>query len=90
MVFFKEAEVNKKRPSFIKSKERTAHLQKKLNTAKKSLAEVKQAAEAHAEDTRLLEEELAEVNRKREEYEASEKDASQSQGRDIQLEETQV
>ncbi|KAK9504798.1 hypothetical protein O3M35_008983 [Rhynocoris fuscipes] len=85
-----EAEVNKKRPSFIKSKERTAHLQKKLNTAKKSLAEVKQAAEAHAEDTRLLEEELAEVNRKREEYEANEKDASQSQGRDIQLEETQV
>ncbi|XP_014241768.1 structural maintenance of chromosomes protein 1A isoform X2 [Cimex lectularius] len=85
-----EAEISKKRPSFIKSKERTAHLQKKLNTAKKSLAEVKQAAEAHSEDTRLLEEELAEVNRKREEYEANEKDASQSQGRDIHLEETQV
>lgn len=85
-----EAEINKKRPSFIKSKERTTHLQKKLNTAKKSLGEVRQAAEAHAEDTRLLEEELAEVNRKREEYESSEKDASQSQGRDITLEENQV
>lgn len=85
-----EAEVNKKRPSFIKSKERTTHLQKKLNTAKKSLGEVKQAAEAHAEDTRLLEEELAEVNKKREEYEASEKDAFSSQGRNIELEENQV
>uniref|UniRef100_A0A0A9YLV3 Structural maintenance of chromosomes protein n=1 Tax=Lygus hesperus TaxID=30085 RepID=A0A0A9YLV3_LYGHE len=85
-----EAEVNRKRPSFIKSKERVAHLQKKLNTAKKSLEEVKTAEKAHAEDKRLLEEELAQVNKAREEYENGEKDASQSQGRDIHLEETQV
>lgn len=31
-----------------------------------------------------------EVNRKREEYEAAEKDQSQSQGRDVQLEDNQV
>lgn len=85
-----EAEINKKRPAFIKSKERVAHIQKKLNTAKKSLTEVRLANEAHERDIQELQNELAEVEAKRQEYEDLVAGESQSQGRDVQLEDAQV
>lgn len=87
---FQEVEINKKRPSFIKSKERVAHIQKKLNSAKKSLDEVKRADEAHRKDIAELEQELEEVERQRKEYEDLLAGESQSQGRDVQLEDAQV
>lgn len=85
-----EVEINKKRPSFIKSKERVAHIQKKLNSAKKSLEEVRRADEAHKKDIEELEQELAEVEAQRREYEDLLAGESQSQGRDVQLEDAQV
>lgn len=85
-----EVEINKKRPAFIKSKERVAHIQKKLNTAKKSLAEAKQANEAHERDIGELQSELEEVEGRRQEYEDMVAGESQSQGRDVHLEDAQV
>ncbi|XP_054276656.1 structural maintenance of chromosomes protein 1A-like [Macrosteles quadrilineatus] len=85
-----EVEINKKRPSFIKSKERTTHIQKKLNTAKKSLAEAKQANDAHERDIQELQTELEEVDARRQEYEDQVAGESQSQGRDVHLEDAQV
>lgn len=85
-----EVEINKKRPSFIKSKERVAHIQKKLNSAKKSLDEVRRADEAHKKDIEELEQELAEVEAQRKEYEDMLAGESQSQGRNVQLEDAQV
>ncbi len=83
-------EINKKRPAFIKSKERVAHIQKKLNSAKKSLEEVRRADEAHRRDIEELEQELEEVEKQRQEYENMLAGESQSQGRDVQLEDAQV
>ncbi|XP_075230606.1 structural maintenance of chromosomes protein 1A-like [Lycorma delicatula] len=85
-----DAEINKKRPSFIKAKERVDHIQKKLNTAKKSLAEVRVANEAHEKDIQELQNELAEVEAKRQQYEEMVAGESQSQGRDVHLEDAQV
>lgn len=83
-------EINKKRPAFIKSKERVAHIQKKLDSARKSLAQAKKADAAHEQDIRELEDELAEVDRKRKEYEDMVAGESQSQGKDVHLEDAQV
>lgn len=85
-----DAEINKKRPAFIKAKERVDHIQKKLNTAKKSLAEVRVANEAHEKDIQELQNELTEVDAKRQQYEDMVAGESQSQGRDVHLEDAQV
>ena len=85
-----ESEINKKRPTFIKAKERVTHMQKKLEAAQKSLTQAKKANDAHGEDIAVLEKELAEVDKRREEYEESLQSESQSQGRSVHLEEEQV
>ncbi|GLH03186.1 Structural maintenance of chromosomes protein [Gryllus bimaculatus] len=85
-----ESEINKKRPTFIKSKERVAHIQKKLESARKSLTQAKKADAAHEQDIRELETELAEVEGKKKEYEDMVAGESQSQGRDVHLEDAQV
>lgn len=51
----------KLRPSLIKSNERTLHLEEKLKSTKKSLAEAKRANEAHERDMQELQAELEEV-----------------------------
>lgn len=48
------------------------------------------AHEAHMNDIRKLEEELAEIERLKEEYEATIAGESQSQGRDVHLEDEQI
>ena len=85
-----ESEINKKRPTFIKAKERVTHMQKKLEAAQKSLQQARKANAAHAEDIAQLERELAEVDKRREEYEESLQSESHSQGRSVHLEEEQV
>lgn len=67
-----------------------AHIRKKLNTAKKSLAEVVMANDAHKKDIDELEAELKEVEKRRHEYEEQVAGESHSQGRDVQLEDAQV
>ncbi|KAI5724110.1 hypothetical protein M8J76_015488 [Diaphorina citri] len=80
-----DVEINKKRPSLIKSKERVSHIQKKLASAKKSLVEVRQANEAHNKDIADLETQLADVRKRKAEYERQ-----SIPGRDINLESAQM
>ncbi|CAG0898742.1 unnamed protein product [Darwinula stevensoni] len=86
----KEVEINKRRPTFIKAKERVAHIQKKLDSAKKSLTQALKANAAHSEDIQVLEKELEEVDKRRQEYEDEIAGESSSQGRDVHLEDAQV
>ncbi|XP_002735243.1 structural maintenance of chromosomes protein 1A-like [Saccoglossus kowalevskii] len=87
----KEIELNKKRPQYIKAKEKTAHVIKKIETAsKKSLKSARKAHEAHLGEIRELERELDEVERRRLDFEERAEEQSQSQGRDYQLEDSQV
>lgn len=65
-------------------------MQKKLDGAIKTLEQARKANEAHNNDIRKLEEELAEVEHSKEEYEATIAGESQSQGRDVHLEDEQV
>ena len=85
-----EVEITKKRPTFIKAKERVSHMQKKVESAKKSLAQARVADDAHKKDINELQEELRQVEEAKAEYEASIAGQSQSQGRDVQLEDEQV
>ncbi|XP_044268886.1 structural maintenance of chromosomes protein 1A [Tribolium madens] len=85
-----EVEISKKRPQFIKAKERVSHMQKKLDGAIKTLEQARKAHEAHMNDIKKLEDELAEVERAKEEYESQIAGESQSQGRDVHLEDEQV
>lgn len=83
-------EINRKRPTFIKAKERVAHVKKKLESAHKSLAQAQKAHDAHEEDIQVLQRELEAVEAKRLEYEEQVAKEGQSQGRDVHLEENQV
>ncbi|KAF5272683.1 hypothetical protein FQA39_LY07710 [Lamprigera yunnana] len=85
-----DVEITKKKPQFIKAKERVSHMQKKLDGAVKTLEQARKANEAHNNDIRKLEDELGEVEKCKEEYEATIAGESQSQGRDVHLEDEQV
>lgn len=65
-------------------------MQKKLEAAQKSLAQAKKAKEAHAEDIAHLEKELAEVEKRREEFQSSFQASRKSKAHSIHLEEDQV
>lgn len=86
----KEVEINRRRPTFIKAKERVTHMQKKVDTAKKSLNQAKKAHEAHMQDIKDLEVELRTIEDKRAEYEESVMSDTQGQGKSVSLEEAQV
>ncbi|XP_078596279.1 structural maintenance of chromosomes protein 1A-like [Branchiostoma floridae x Branchiostoma japonicum] len=86
----KEVELNKKRPQYIKAKENTAHMMQKLAAAEKSAKNAKKAHDKHLKEIKDLEREVEEVERRRKEFEAKIEEESQSQGRDIQLEQEQV
>ncbi|CAG9764910.1 unnamed protein product [Ceutorhynchus assimilis] len=85
-----EVEISKKKPMFIKAKEKVTHFQKKVDGAYKTLDQAKKAHEAHTKDIRKLEEELAEVEKSKSEYEEQIAGESQSQGRDVHLEDAQI
>merc|ERR1719266_1660005 len=76
----KEAEVSKKKPAYIKAKEKTAHMVKKVDNAKKSLKQAQKAEEAHKADIQELETELRSVERRKTEYEDQVREESQSSG----------
>ncbi|KAF7267293.1 structural maintenance of chromosomes 1 [Rhynchophorus ferrugineus] len=85
-----DVELSKKQPMFIKTKERVTHMEKKVQSAHKTLEQAKNAHEAHMNDIKKLEKELAEVERLKAEYEEQIAGESQSQGRDVHLEDAQV
>ena len=65
-------------------------MQKKVDGAIKTLEQARKAHEAHMNDIKKLEDELAEVEKSKEEYESQIAGESQSQGRDVHLEDEQV
>lgn len=65
-------------------------MQKKLEGAIKTLDQARKANEAHMNDISNLEDELAEVEKLKAEYELTVAGESQSQGRDVHLEDKQV
>merc|ERR1712066_936700 len=76
----KEADISKKKPAFIKAKEKSAHLIKKVDVAKKSLKQAKKAEEAHENDIQELESEMRNVERRKGEFEEQAKEDSQASG----------
>lgn len=89
-VKFQEVEISKKRPTFIKAKERVAHNEKKLKTAQVTLEQAKKANDAHQEDIGKLKDELGKVEAAKTAWEATVADQSQSRGSNVHLEEAQV
>lgn len=85
-----EMEITKKRPTFIEAKERVAHLQKMVESARKSLTQARIVDKAHKKDMHELQEELRQVGEAKAAYEASIAEQSQLQGKDVQLEDEQV
>merc|ERR1719259_252656 len=86
----KENSIQKKRPAFIKAKEKSAHLQKKQDNARKSLKQAEKAHKAHHGEVQELESELRNAERKMGEYEDMVSEESQSQGKNLQLAGSQV
>ncbi|XP_068104482.1 structural maintenance of chromosomes protein 1A isoform X2 [Hyperolius riggenbachi] len=86
----KDAELNQKRPQYIKAKENTSHKIKKLEAAKKSLQNAQKQYKKRKADMDELEKEVQAVEKSRQEFEERMEEESQSQGRDLTLEENQV
>merc|ERR1719210_983166 len=86
----KENLIQKKRPAFIKAKEKSSHLNKKVEGAKKSLKQAEKAYNSHKTDVEELETELRAAERRKDEYEAITATESESQGRDLKLEGSQI
>uniref|UniRef100_K7F905 Uncharacterized protein n=1 Tax=Pelodiscus sinensis TaxID=13735 RepID=K7F905_PELSI len=85
----KDSELNQKRPQYIKAKENTSHKIKKLEAAKKSLQNAQKQYKKRKGDMDELEKEMLSVEKARQEFEERMEEESQSQGRDLTLEENQ-
>ncbi|KAJ8722343.1 hypothetical protein PYW08_004745 [Mythimna loreyi] len=85
-----EAEISKKRPTFIKAKERVTHTQKKLESALKTLEQARKAHEAHQADIRKLEDELRQVEEEKAQWETSTLGTTHAGRADVHLEEAQI
>merc|ERR1719210_162338 len=86
----KENAIQKKRPAYIKAKEKSSHLQKKVDGAKKSLKQAEKAYNSHKTEVEEMETELRAAERRRDEYEKLTASEYQSQGRNLQLEGNQI
>ncbi|KAL2104070.1 hypothetical protein ACEWY4_000938 [Coilia grayii] len=86
----KDAELNQKRPQYIKAKENTAHKIKKLEAARKSLQNAQKMYKKRKADMDELDREQGAVETARQEFEERMEEEAQSQGQDLQLEENQV
>merc|ERR1719278_485478 len=86
----KDNAIQKKRPAFIKAKEKATHLQKKAEQAKKSLKQAQKAYNSHKTDVEELVTEARAAERRKEEYEEMTASESKEQGRNLQLEGNQI
>eukprot|EP00731_Ephydatia_muelleri_P024127 Em0016g398a len=83
----KEVELVKKKPLYIKAKERTLHVVKRLEASKKTHKKAVELHDKHKEEIKALEAELEEVNRCASQYE---QELADSQSQDLQLLDSQV
>lgn len=86
----KDADLNQKRPLYIKAKENTSHKIKKLEAARKSLQNAQKCYKKRKADMEELDREQGAVEMARQEFEERMEEEAQSQGQDLQLEENQV
>lgn len=86
----KDAELNQKRPQYIKAKENTAHKIKKLDVARKSLQNAQKMYKKRKADIEELDREQGAVEMARQEFDERMEEEAQSQGQDLTLEENQV
>ena len=88
----KETGISQKKPAYIKAKEKTAHMAKKVEGAKKSLKQAQKAEGAHKSDIQELDSELRMVERKKADFEEQAQEENTSQGKNTQvvLEDAQV
>uniref|UniRef100_A0A8B9HUX9 Structural maintenance of chromosomes protein 1A n=1 Tax=Astyanax mexicanus TaxID=7994 RepID=A0A8B9HUX9_ASTMX len=86
----KDAELNQKRPLYIKAKENTSHKIKKLEAARKSLQNAQKMYKKRKADMDELDREQGAVETARQEFEERMEEEAQSQGQDLTLEENQV
>lgn len=84
----KDADLNKKKPNFIKVKENVRHTEKKLEAISKSLASARRNADKQQSVVDQLQAELSQMIAERDSYEETYRQESQSQG--LQLSDTQV
>lgn len=82
-----ETQMNKKRPLYIKAKEKVAHCQKKLASLQKTLETAREADNAHQQDISKLEKQLAEVEALKKRYEDDLENESQRRGKSVTMEE---
>ncbi|KAL8609913.1 hypothetical protein ACOMHN_016388 [Nucella lapillus] len=85
-----EVELNKKRPVYIKAKEKTTHMQRKVENSRRSLKQARKKHENHEQIIKEMESELEKVDEARQLFEERMEEESQSQGRSLQLEDSQV
>ncbi|KAL9972949.1 hypothetical protein ACROYT_G019349 [Oculina patagonica] len=76
---FCEAELNKNRPQYIKAKEKTSHVLKRIETSKKAYDKAKNVHKKHQAEIKELEHELEEVRNAAEKYEEEISGASQDE-----------
>ncbi|XP_034248199.1 structural maintenance of chromosomes protein 1A-like [Thrips palmi] len=86
----KETQIKKVKLPFIKAKEEAAHLSKKLETAQSSLKQALDVQKKHLDTLKFLKEELANVRAEEQSFMESVAEESISQGRSIELEESQA
>lgn len=88
----KELEINlaRKKPQFIKAKENSSHILKKMDTLKTCRDSALKANEAHLNEIRQIEEDLKNLEREKLEFEKSVEQEYLSQGISLELRESQM
>ena len=82
-----ETQMNKKRPLYIKAKEKVAHCQKKLISLQKTLETAREADNAHQLDIKKLEKQMADVESMKKRFEDEVSNESQRRGKSVHMEE---
>jgi structural maintenance of chromosome 1 len=85
-----ELKLTKKRPLFIKAKESSTHISKKLQTAKTNYEAALKANQTHLSQMKLIEDELAQCQIERDTFEKEIENESLSQGTSLELRESQM
>ena len=85
-----EAGIADTRPKLIRLKEKSRHLRDKMKDCSRSLENARLAHESHESECRGLEEQLELLVAEREQWEDRQTQQYQSQGRSLELEESQV
>ncbi|XP_016978479.1 structural maintenance of chromosomes protein 1A [Drosophila rhopaloa] len=82
-----ETQMNKRRPLYIKAKEKVTHCKKKLVSLQKTLETAREADNAHQSDIRKLEKQLADVEALKKRFEDEIENESQRRGKSVNMEE---